>query len=99
MKTLLGHTESVMSVAFSEEGQRLISAGLENNIVLWNLSSGEALRRFYGHDDAIYRVSTPIPPLHAHISMHTHGCTRTLAHAHARARTHTHARPHTTSLV
>mmetsp|Transcript_68011 Transcript_68011/g.188047 ORF Transcript_68011/g.188047 Transcript_68011/m.188047 type:complete len:250 (-) Transcript_68011:1142-1891(-) len=37
--------------------QRLISAGLENNILVWNISSGEPLRRFYGHDDAIYRVA------------------------------------------
>lgn len=87
VKTMLGHTESVMTVAFSDEGQvrlaktlpgamrpthhalspplpcnhhlrqRLISAGLENNILVWNISSGEPLRRFYGHDDAIYRVA------------------------------------------
>lgn len=43
-------------VCFSDEGQRLVSAGLDNFLVVWNEASGEVLRRLYGHDDQVNRV-------------------------------------------
>ena len=85
VNTLIGHKEAVMTVAFSDEGQRLLSSGmcacsevflpilvspcwsylilniphtgLDNHLIIWNISSGEPLRTFYGHDDAVHRVS------------------------------------------
>ena len=54
--TLEGHTEAVNCVCFSDEGQRLVSAGLDNFLVVWNEASGEVLRRLYGHDDQVNRV-------------------------------------------
>ena len=34
-----------------------VDAGLDNHLIIWNISSGEPLRTFYGHDDAVQRVS------------------------------------------
>jgi len=31
----------------------LVSAGLDNFLVVWNVASGEVLRRLYGHDDQV----------------------------------------------
>jgi WD40 repeat protein len=42
--TLEGHTEAENCVCFSDEGQRLVSAGLDNFLVVWNEASGEVLR-------------------------------------------------------
>jgi len=45
-RTLLGHTESVQDLTFSKDGQRLISASLDNSARLWELSTGRLLKIF-----------------------------------------------------
>ena len=51
-----GHSMGVTTLAFSPDGKWLASGGYDNTIILWDLSSGEELRRFKGHDDAVMRV-------------------------------------------
>lgn len=36
--TLSGHTKGVISASFSPDGQFLVSAGRDNNLILWNLA-------------------------------------------------------------
>ena len=47
---LNGHTFPVTAIAFSPDGETLISAG-DNTIKLWNLVSGKLIRTLRGHAD------------------------------------------------
>ncbi len=44
VRELRGHTESVWSVAWSPDGQRLASGGIDKTVRIWNVSTGETLR-------------------------------------------------------
>jgi hypothetical protein len=35
----------------------VVSSGLDNFLIIWNVATGEPLRRLYGHDDAVKRVA------------------------------------------
>lgn len=48
ISTLNGHRTPVTSVAFSPDGQTIISGG-DDTIRLWSLSTGEAIRTLKGH--------------------------------------------------
>ena len=56
LRTLTGHRDSVLSVAFSPDGQTLASGGLKD-IRLWNLATGKELRTIWGHRDAVLSVA------------------------------------------
>ena len=43
--TLAGHTDVVTSVAFSRDGDRLVSASRDNDAILWDVPTGRALPR------------------------------------------------------
>jgi WD40 repeat protein len=46
------------SVAFSQDGQYAVSADEDRRVVLWNLQTGQEIRRFAGqHQDAVYDVA------------------------------------------
>jgi WD40 repeat protein len=47
--TLRGHTNAFSSVAFSPDGQRLISNGMDGIARLWHPTTGELLRTLQGH--------------------------------------------------
>ncbi len=47
----------VDSVAFSPDGRTIASASGDNIIQLWDVDTGELLRRLKGHKDWVFRVA------------------------------------------
>lgn len=50
VRRLEGHTDTVTSVVFSRDGQRLLSSSYDATARLWNVATGELIRTFAGHD-------------------------------------------------
>src|SRR5207302_1676951 len=57
LKTLPGHTDTVMSVAFSRDGQKLASGSSDRTIRLWRMSDGAFLKALRGHTDGVTSVA------------------------------------------
>ncbi len=45
-----GHTTYVLSVAFSPDGKSFLSASDDTTIILWDVETGDIIRRFLGHE-------------------------------------------------
>ena len=56
-KAMTGHNHFVSDVSISSDGQFALSASWDNTLRLWNLSTGESVRRFVGHKNAVLSVS------------------------------------------
>jgi len=56
LHTLPAHTASISSVAFSENGQRLISASADTTAIVWDPTSGQRLAELKGHAGLIHRA-------------------------------------------
>ncbi len=56
-KTLVGHTNSVFSLAFSPDGRRLASGSHDNTIRLWGVPDGSEEARFEGHTATVRSVA------------------------------------------
>jgi hypothetical protein len=65
VKTFNGHTDAVLSVAFSRDGKRLLSGSYDNTARLWDVDSGEQLRVFKGHTFWVW--SAAFSPDESHI--------------------------------
>ena len=44
------HTEAVLCVKFSHDGQKLLSTSYDKTARLWDVGTGKQLRRYYGHN-------------------------------------------------
>ncbi|MEQ1825776.1 MAG: protein kinase, partial [Pirellula sp.] len=51
--TCYGHTSDVAEVAFTPDGKRVVSAGKDGTILLWDATTGEQLDTLKGHDGRI----------------------------------------------
>lgn len=52
-----GHTESVLGVAFSPDGQLLVTGSKDRTLRLWEVATGKEVRRFLGHTDGVFPVA------------------------------------------
>ena len=55
--TAEGHTDNVLSVAFSPDGKYLASGSSDNTVRLWDVTTGEEVRRFDGHTNSVKSVA------------------------------------------
>ena len=55
--TLEGHTDSVIDVGFSSDGQRIATAGMDRTVRLWDVATGKSLRILNGHTRTVTSVA------------------------------------------
>ncbi|MCL1808556.1 MAG: AAA family ATPase [Clostridiales bacterium] len=52
-----GHSDGVISAAYSPDGCRVISASSDRTVKEWDRESGQCLRTFEGHSDGVYSAA------------------------------------------
>ena len=57
IRTLRGHSDSVLSVSFSPDGKTLASGSRDKTIKLWDITTGKEIRTLRGHSDSVLSVS------------------------------------------
>ena len=55
--TIKGHTEAVLSVAFSPDGKRLAMASIDEHMRIWDTSSGREVFTLKGHTGSVNSVA------------------------------------------
>jgi len=56
-RELAGHEGQVLSVAFSPDGKRSLSGGLDGTLRLWDLATGTERRKLTGHGSTVRSVA------------------------------------------
>lgn len=57
LATLMGHLQGVCSVAFSHDGQHIVSGSLDGAIKIWDAESGTETLTLQGHTDLVWSVA------------------------------------------
>ena len=57
VQTFSGHTDKVQSVAFSHDGNSLVSGGNDNMVYVWDLTAAQTGRPLAGHTAEVYSVA------------------------------------------
>src|SRR5690606_17314498 len=48
-----GHDGAVLSIAFSPDSRYVMTGGVDNVALLWDVETGELIQSFFGHTDAV----------------------------------------------
>lgn len=56
VRELIGHRGPVLSVAFSPDGTRLASCGVDNAVLVWDVAAGKLLKTMRGHAGQVRSV-------------------------------------------
>ena len=57
LKTLEGHSDDVISVAYSPDGKKIVSGSSDKTIKIWDAKKGECLKTLEGHSDGVISVA------------------------------------------
>ncbi len=57
VRSLAGHSGDVNGVAFSPDGNTLVSASDDNTLKLWDVDTGTEIRLFAGHAGGVWDVA------------------------------------------
>ncbi len=57
LKTFIGHSKSLKTVAFLPSGQQVLSGSADRTLKLWDVKTGNAVRTFIGHGDIVNSVA------------------------------------------
>jgi WD40 repeat protein len=58
--TLRGHTDKILAVAMTSDGNKVISASQDNTLKLWNLNDGSELFTLRGHTGKVLAVAVTL---------------------------------------
>lgn len=56
VREFIGHRAPVLSVAFSPDGTRLVSCGVDNAVLVWDVAAGKLLKTMRGHAGQVRAV-------------------------------------------
>ena len=60
LQTLEGHSGCVNSVAFSPDGQKIVSGSDDKTVKVWDATTGSLLQTLNGHSDAVKSIATSL---------------------------------------
>ena len=57
IRTLEGHTSSVLAVALTPDGSYIVSGSADETLKIWDFKSGRCIRTLEGHTDVVHAVA------------------------------------------